>query len=155
MRPKKTRPKIQSYMSPELHKRVRTYAAAQGASESALVQAALAEYLDRDQKDNVLIMRRTDRLTGASLRHERDLAVSSEAFAVFVQLWLGYTPELADSDRDSATRSALRRYQKFVDHVAAKLAAGSRLASDVFREEPAPTARDAADAASGDDKEAA
>lgn len=44
----------------------------QGATESAVVQASVQEYLDRDVKDNVIIMRRLDRVARAAGRHERE-----------------------------------------------------------------------------------
>jgi hypothetical protein len=132
-----SRAKVQSYLAPALHRRVRAFAAAQGSSESAVVQAALLEYLDRDIKDSVLLMRRLDRVARAAARLDRDLGILSEAFAVFVQVWFAHTAEISEAERDPATRSGLSRYRRFVEHVAAKLAVGERLVRDVVKEDPA------------------
>lgn len=129
------RQRIQPYISRALSKRLRAYCGAKGATESAVVEAAVQDYLDGDAKDNALIMRRLDRLGRAAIRQERDVAVVSEAFATFVRLWFAHTPEIPEAERGFAVRGAQGRYQKFLDHVAGKFASGSRLVAEVVRED--------------------
>jgi hypothetical protein len=137
-----SRPRVQAYLSHDLRKRLRAYCAARGVAESAVVAAALHDYFEADAKDNALIMRRLDRLSRAMGRVQRGSDVHSEAFASFVQMWFAYTPELEESAKDSATRSALGRYRRFIDHVAGKVADGARLVSDVAGTEPEPPSDD-------------
>jgi hypothetical protein len=42
------RVRIQPYVSPDIHQRLRTYGAAQGLTESAIAEGAFGEYLARD-----------------------------------------------------------------------------------------------------------
>lgn len=54
------RVRIQPYLSRELQVRLRSWAAAEGVTESAAVEAALSEYLDGGRADKELIARRLD-----------------------------------------------------------------------------------------------
>lgn len=110
----RTRTRIHPYVTPELARRLVTYSAAKGLTESAVVQAALEEYLDGDEKDSAVILRRLDRLGRAAVRQQRDLEVLSEAFALFVRLWSAYVPKLSDEDKEEAMRRGAKMYQALV-----------------------------------------
>ncbi len=129
-----SRPRLQAYVNHDVQKRLRAYCAADGLSESAVVERAVREHLEGDAKDNVLIMRRLDRLARAGDRQERDLGVLSEAFDVFVRLWLAYAPVIEDAA--AARQAAKHKHQSFLDHVARQYGAGERLVDQVVREKP-------------------
>lgn len=131
----RTRKRIHPYVAPDLAKRLAAYCATRGVTESAAVQSAIENHLDGVEKDNDVILRRLDRLGRASVRHQRDLEVLSEAFAVFVRYWAAYLPERSRAEQDAAQPLAARRYEQFVDLVSAALARGSRLCAKVLNEE--------------------
>jgi hypothetical protein len=125
---------------PELARRLSVYCGAKGLTESAAVQAAIEQYLDRGEKDNAIILRRLDRLGRASAQHQRDLEVVSEAFAIFVRRWVATLPELAPAEREVVDRLSAKRYQTFLDILARSLADPSRyLARTVVRDDVPPT----------------
>lgn len=128
-----SRHQIHPYLPIELHKRLRAYCAAKDVSETSVVQAALKDYLD-DTNDKTLLMRRLDRISRSMDRARRDQDIVAETLAVFVQVWLGYAPRLDGPERDAARRSGNARYQQFLEEVARRFAAGSRLVDDIVKD---------------------
>lgn len=125
----------------ELVRRLRGYASGKGASQAAVIQAALEKYL-ADANDATLVMRRLDRVSRAMGGLRRDVGVVADALGVYVQVWLAHTPRIADADRAAAERSALARFTQFTDHVASRFSSGRSFMSELVRD------------ADGDDTEA-
>lgn len=137
---KRGRPaRIQPYLPTALRQRFTAYCAATGTTESAVVQAALKQYLD-GTSDQALIIRRMDRLGRAIERLERDLGLLSEAFAVWVQIWFAHAPTIPASGRDTARRESAGRFQQYVAHVATRLSAGKRFVDNFAKEKVADDA---------------
>jgi hypothetical protein len=124
---------IHPYLSDKLYKKFKTYCKAKGITESSVVEAALQEYLD-DSADVKLLYRRLDRMNRAIGRLERDLNVSSEFNAVFMQLWLAHTPELPNEHKEGANRKAMARYHAVVNHVVKALGGGKKCYDDFVQE---------------------
>ncbi len=81
------------------------------------------------------------RLARTQERHQRDLKLLSEAFAVFVHIWFAQAPQIPESEKSAAKRTAHSRYVQFVEFVGSQFAAGARLVGDVIKEEIAVAAR--------------
>jgi hypothetical protein len=120
-------------MDPGLSGRVDRFCTAMGVSQSALVKSALGQYLD-ETKDATLLLRRLDRLGRAEARTQRDLEVLSQAFGVFVRLWLAHTPTVPEESKPGARLNAENRYGRFTQHVADQFSAGRRFLDDLPRE---------------------
>lgn len=129
----RARPRIQPYLAPELHSRFLQYCAAKRQTESAVIAAALTQYLD-ETRDHLLVLRRLDRLGRAEERTQRDLELVSAAFGLFLQFWFAHTPTITADARDSARRSAASRYKQFVDHLAEQFGRGRRFIDDLPKE---------------------
>jgi hypothetical protein len=127
------RVKLQTYMDPGLSDRVDRFCTAMGLSESALVKSALGQYLD-GTSDAALLLRRLDRLGRAVSVTQRDLEVLSQAFGVFVRLWLAHTPTVPEEAKPGARVNAENRYGRFTQHVADQFSAGRRFLDDLPRE---------------------
>jgi hypothetical protein len=69
------------------------YAARKGATQSLVVEAALASHLSPDGADclEAALAPRLDRMTRQIERLERHVDISNEALAVFVRFWLTST----------------------------------------------------------------
>lgn len=117
----------------ELARRLKAYAASTNTTETAIVERALAQYLD-GTSDHAAVMRRLDRIERQYVRTRRDLHVLAEAFASFVELWYAYTPELPDEARARARRSAARRYENFLNRVSQRLGGGQPFLDDLARD---------------------
>jgi hypothetical protein len=114
------RRQIKVRVEPELSVEVKRYCAAHGITETALMQAALKEYLTNTSPYEVLV-RRLDRISLQVEQARHAVQMLTEAFASFVRLWLAHTPEVPSHDAASVWREALPRYRRFVDHVAKRL----------------------------------
>jgi hypothetical protein len=64
----------------------------------------------------------------------------SEAFAVFVRLWLAHTPRVPDDAKELARRTAESRFAQFIEHVVERFTGGHRFLDDLPREELADEA---------------
>jgi len=127
------RVRLLPYVQPELAARLDKFCAASDATESAVVGAAIQQYLD-GTSDATLLLRRLDRLGRALDRDHRDIELLSEAFAVFVRLWFAHTPNIPEDEKKLARTSADSRYRRFVEHVIEQFSGGRRFLDDLPRE---------------------
>jgi hypothetical protein len=125
--------RLQPYVDGELGRRLDQFCAATDVTESAVVAAAIREYLD-GTSDATLVLRRLDRLGRALARNQRDVELLSEAFAVFVRLWFAHTPNIPEESKGSARASAESRYKRFAEHVAEQFSGGRRFLDDLPQE---------------------
>jgi hypothetical protein len=106
---------------------------AAGITESAVVQDALHQYLDRTS-DAALILSRLALLARAEERTKRDVEILTEAFGIWVKVWFAHTPKISVEGRLLARRSADGRYAQFVEHVSRRLSGGHRFIDDLPKE---------------------
>lgn len=125
--------RIHPYLGPDLRARLAKHCLATQTSESAVVRAALEQYLD-GTGDFALFLRRLDRNARAHERTLRDLELLSQTVAMFVRLWLAHTPRLPLDARPAAQASAESRYKQFLDRVAERVASGKRFVDDLPQE---------------------
>jgi hypothetical protein len=127
------RVRLLPYVDPALAQRVDQFCAATDVTVSAVVAAAIRQYLD-GTSDATLVLRRLDRLGRAVARNQRDVELLSEAFAVFVRLWFAHTPAIPEAAKGSVRASAESRYRRFVEHVAEQFSGGQRFLDDLPHE---------------------
>jgi predicted RNA-binding protein len=130
---RRTRTRIQPYIDMELAKQLDMYCGAAGTTESAVVQDALRQYLDRTG-DAALILGHLARLGRAEERTKRDVEILAEAFGTWVEIWFAHTPNMSEEHKSLAGRSAARRYVQFVEHVARRFSGGHRFLDDMPQE---------------------
>ncbi len=140
---RRSRARIYPRVASELAHRLARHATASGVTETAIVEAALEQYLDRTS-DMALVLDRLDRTGRACGRLQRDLVFLSEAFAVFVKIWFAHTPSIPEDGRQAARATAEARYRKWLDHVVEQFSGGRRFIDDLPSE---PIADDVALAA--------
>jgi hypothetical protein len=127
------RVRVQSYVEPELARRIVDRVETTGATESGMVRSSLLQYLD-GQSDATLVLRRLDRLGRALTRLHRDMEFHSEAFSVFVHSWFAHTPPVPEDRRKTALTLAEARYQQYMDDVVRRFAGGRRFLDDLPQE---------------------
>jgi hypothetical protein len=126
-----SRQQIHPALRQDTYRRLSTYSARRSVSLTAVVEAALRQYLD-DASDVALLMRRLDRATRRIDRVRRELALLSEFVSVWARLWFAHTPQLPDEARAAAQTSAAKRYGQLLDFVSKRVAGGQRLAIDLL-----------------------
>lgn len=104
----------------ETDEAVRRYCAAYNITQTALVQAALRQYMS-GASPHESVMKRLDRLSRQLEGQRRMLHLIAEALGAYVKLWLGHTPEIHPENLEHARRDAHARWRKWADHVAQRL----------------------------------
>jgi hypothetical protein len=129
--------RLQSYVDPEFADKVDRYCDAKGLSESKLIRASVAKYID-GTSDWALVQRRLDEIKKAIGRHHRDDEFHAEAFAVFVQVWYAHMPKIPQDRKAVARLLGKSEFKDFAEHVAEHFAQGERFL-DMMPAEPAVT----------------
>ncbi len=108
------------------------YAARKRVSQALVVETALASFLSPDNSERMeaALTRRLDRISRQLERVERDVEISNEAIALFVQFWLTTTPPLPESEMKVAKASGKKRYADFIVELSERVGNKSRLSSD-------------------------
>lgn len=124
------RVRIQPYISPDLHRQLRLYTVARNLSDSAVAEAALAEYLGRAVPDEGVVLTRLQALSEGMARLQYDVDVQGQAFAAFVRyVFQALPPETSPEAR--------QRAQRVFEHLAAvvcrDLDGGLRLTGQIER----------------------
>jgi hypothetical protein len=121
---------IHPAVSIDIYRRLKAYSARRGISLGAIVEAALRQYLDQSG-DLALLLGRLDRNGRALERLKRDLELLSEFQSVFVRIWFAHTPQIAESEREAASRLGSKRFEQMLDFVSKRVAGGHRLGEDL------------------------
>jgi len=121
------RVRIQPYVSRPERRRLQAYAAAQNLSESAVVEAALVDYFERDATQQPLVLRRLEALSHATGHLRRDIDMLSEALGVFAKFTFLAMPD----PPAGAQARANQLYELFVNRVSRQLASGARFLSEL------------------------
>ncbi len=140
---------IHPVLSLDVYRRVKAYSAKRGMSLGAIVEEALRRYLD-DSGDVALILGRLDRNGRGLERLKRDLELLSEFQSVFVRMWFAHTPQIVESERETAQRLGAKRFEQMLDFVSKRFSAGHRLSEDLVGETIGDDNELAAAAAKGD-----
>ena len=132
--------RIQPYLSQDQFRKLRAYAAARSLTVSAVVADALGEYLERDEVEDAVIVRRLDSLNDAVELLRRDVDTLAVGFGRFVRYSFYSAPLTVD---DKVIKRAEVLYRDFLGKVAEQFRAGVRFTLQVF-----PTHRPGTSAAS-------
>ena len=125
----RTKRRIQPYVTVATHEKLRGFSGVTGLAESFIVEAALQDFMGRDELDRELVVRRLDRSTAEVGRLRHDIDVLAESFAVFVRAWfVNTTPP---GDMAAAKRRAESTYRQFVAHVGSRLTQSPTFVDDV------------------------
>jgi len=127
------RRQIHAYVTPDLRKTLRVYAARRNCSESAIVDEAIKRYLD-NETDSSLVLRRLDQVNRAMGGMQRSLEVITETVAAFIEIYYAHTPSIAPADKAAARQEAAARFASFMQHVSTKLRAGPSFAVELVKD---------------------
>jgi hypothetical protein len=129
--------RIQPYLSPDLHKKLSAYTAARSLTVSAVISAALGEYLERDEVEDAVIVRRLDGVTQVVGQLKRELETLAVGFGTFA--WQSFLRPPTATD-PALVREAETRFNHFLNQVAEQLRRGIRFTGQVFPSHASPAA---------------
>ena len=133
--------RLSVYLEPEVHRELVAFAQKHSKSKSLVAEAAIGSFLtpDDEERREAVIARRLDRVSRQIERFERDLNISVETLALKIRFWLTTTPALPEPMQASARAKGVERYERFLEALGRRLAAGKT----ILREIPEELVRDA------------
>jgi hypothetical protein len=122
------KPRIGVYLSEQMAARLAAAAKRPGASKSALVEAALAQFFGSDDdSDNLPVDRRLSHMSRQLEQLDRDLRVVNESVALQARYQLAVTPPLPASALRAACALGSERFDEFATQVWRRVQSGTSL----------------------------
>jgi|SRR6185312_7947348 len=122
--------RIQPYLPRDLFQKLHAYTAAREETATAVIAAALREYLERDEVEDALLVRRLDGVTQAIGQLQRDVDTLAAGFGRYVRLSLFTAPEEV---KPEAIRRAETLYSSFLERIHEQLRGGVKFTGLVWR----------------------
>ena len=124
---------ISVYLEPDIMDMLAHYAAQRDQSMSLIAQAAIASFLSFDsaERQEAALARRLGQIDRRLARIERDLSISTEAFATFIRFWLATTPALPEPAAQAARAKVSERYAAYTGALGRRLAKGPQLRQEI------------------------
>jgi hypothetical protein len=119
------RVRIQPYVSPDVHRKLRAYSAVHDLTDSAVAEAALTEYLGQEGVEEALVLRRLGGVDEAVARVQRDVEVLSQTVAALARYALASAPT---EFPPGAGRRATQLFMQVLAQAAKEMDSGVRLA---------------------------
>jgi len=131
---------ISVYLEPDVMDMLAHYAAQRDQSMSLIAQAAIASFLSPDsaERQEAALARRLGQIDRRLARLERDLGISTEAFATFVRFWLATNPMLPEPAAQAARAKVSERYAAYTSALGRRLAKGPQLRQEIVEDVVGP-----------------
>jgi hypothetical protein len=123
------RPKISARISEDVAGRLEVAANRQNVTKTAIIEAALARYLDPDgdTSDNVSLLRRLNWMSRQLEQLDRDLRIVSETAALHARYHLAVTPPLPAAEQHAACLLGADRFDVLAAQVGRRVHLGTPL----------------------------
>jgi len=120
----------------DLTRQLADHARAKRVSQTAVVEAALDNFLSPDGADRLeaAIGRRLDRIGRQADRLEWNVDLANEALALFIRFWLTSNAPLPDAALPAAQAMGRERWERFVESLARRMENGPRLGRELSRD---------------------
>ena len=101
--------------------------------KTSIVEMALQNFFSPESADQreAAISRRLDRLSRHTQRLERNIAISTEALALYVKFWLTVTPDLSPDAHSSAQLKGKEKYEAFLEALSGRIKKGRLLVNEI------------------------
>ena len=125
--------RLNIYLSPEMSKRISSFSREKNLRKTSIVEMALQNFFSPESADQreAAISRRLDRLSRHTQRLERNIAISTEALALYVKFWLTVTPDLSPDAHSSAQLKGKEKYEAFLEALGGRIKKGRLLVNEI------------------------
>ena len=125
--------RLNIYLSPEMSKRISSFSREKNLRKTSIVEMALQNFFSPESADQreAAISRRLDRLSRHTQRLERNIAISTEALALYVKFWLTVTPDLSPDAHSSAQLKGKEKYEAFLEALGGRIKRGRLLVNEI------------------------
>lgn len=127
---------ISVYLEPDIMDMLAHYAAQRDQPMSLIAQAAIASFLSPDsaERQEAALARRLGQIDRRLAKLERDLGISTEAFATFIRFWLATTPALPEPAAQATRAKFSERYAAYTRALGRRLAKGPLLRQEIVED---------------------
>jgi Ribbon-helix-helix protein, copG family len=133
------KPRIGVYLSEQMAARLAAAAKRPGATKSALVEAALAQFLgSHNETDNIPVDRRLSLMSRQLEELDRGLRIVNETVALQARFHLAVTPVLPAADQRAACVLGSERFDEFAAQVGRRVRLGTSLMQETMDRLSAP-----------------
>jgi Ribbon-helix-helix protein, copG family len=127
------KPRIGVYLSEQMAARLAAAAKRPGATKSAIVEAALAQFLGSDDEtDNIPVDRRLSLMSRQLEELDRGLRIVNETVALQARFHLAVTPVLPAADQRAACALGSERFDEFAAQVGRRVRLGTSLMQETM-----------------------
>jgi hypothetical protein len=127
------KPRIGVYLSEQMAARLAAAAKRPGASKSALVEAALAQFLgDDDDVDNVPVDRRLSLISSQLEKLDQNLRIVNETVALQARYQLAVIPPLPAAALRAACALGSERFDEFATQIGRRVQSGTSLMQETM-----------------------
>ena len=116
----------------QLVERLEAAAERQAANKSAIVEAALDQFLSADTSDDAAMSRQLNGMSRQLEQLQRDLKIVNETVALHVRYHLTVTPPLSNAQHGAACALGLERFELFTAHIGRRLHRGTPLMQETM-----------------------
>ena len=119
--------KVSVQLSEQVAERLETAAQEPGASKSAIVEAALEQFLSADTSGDAEVSHRLNWMSRQLEQLERDLRIVNETVALHARYHLTVTPSLPSAEQRAACALGVERFDVFAAQVGRRVHLGTPL----------------------------
>ena len=129
------------YLDPTTFSDFAAYASRRGHPKSLVAEAAIASFVSPDAagRQETAIAKRLDRIVRVLERLERNDGIALETLALFIRSWLTANPATTDQGSASARAKGAERYDRFIEALGRRLAAGASLTQEIAEDRNSAT----------------
>lgn len=122
------------YLEDALFRELDRLAEQPGATQSAIVEAALRAYFGNKgaSEAEAMLKTRLEKFSGQLGRIERDVSIVMESLALFVRFELMVTSPLPEAEQATARALAQDRFEEFITSVGRRLANGKNFRTELL-----------------------
>lgn len=130
------RDRLNVYFPPAMLEQITDLAKRKRLSKSSIVSTAVASFFspDSDDKREAAFVRRLDRLTRQVQRLERNVEISADTLALFIQFWLVLNPPLPSDRLKEAQIQSQLRYKGFIETLGRRLQGGHNFIQELSQD---------------------
>jgi hypothetical protein len=128
--------RLNVYFERDTARTLEKFAAQQNLKKSAVVEAAVRDYLAPDRADirEAALSKRMNRLHHQLEKIEQDLTVLTEATAIYIRYYLSVVTPIPEAHQEAARAQGKLRFSQFIEQLARHLQRGNSLARDLHDE---------------------
>jgi len=121
------------YLPADLQNKLDRLATSKNLPRTSIIEAAIASFLSPDDENRreAVFVRRLDKMSRQINRLERDLHITLDTLALFIQFWLASTEPLSPELHAQAKAKGHQRFESFIATLGKRLQQGKHFRNEI------------------------